>query len=53
MSRGFRDIKKQGGQSEITRQTSYDYLIKVEKVADDHNEKAKERFKAKPYSRKG
>ena len=52
MSRGFKDIKKQdcNKKKDITRQSSYQYLIKVESNGDEHSRKAKSKFKTPAYS---
>ena len=49
--RGFKNVKKQyDGRGEISRQNSYEYLIKVEeKVDDKHTEKARQTFETPAY----
>lgn len=50
MSRGFKEVKKQNSsKSEISRQNSYGYLLKVENNGDEHATKAKMKFHSLAY----
>ena len=49
MSRGFKETKSIGRKHEMSRQNSYDYLIKSERVPSRIEQDARKRFKTPAY----